>query len=595
MKCSIPLRLNFDENIRLIHTKYFTNFAVTDSNRLYTWGLSPPELRIINQTKKRAKASQKLKEAVNKGDAVEEAKPDTFGEDVTSQVVDQEIKETKEIKEFKDIKETKVSKESRELEPPAMRIEECKSPVISEDAPSSVVAKEKEVQEDPFSTMEEYIGHLFPSEVDTFEVDGDIIYLSSGIYHNALITTKSSLFVWGKNIERQLGRESVKPDLFVPTRHQILDDVKYVECGADFTLVITNDNELKAFGNNNQGQCGVENASDKQANASKLIRFKSSKRVFRIPESSLYIDKPVTVKVPFQSHTTIINFSANQPICYLKNLPKFKQNSLIESSLSKSIRKNLNEEIFDEIDQNLLNNNSSLSSLSSMSSNSSSKSSTDSAEFTHANQLKFSNDFVHYCFYIFQGLYDENHFYDHFYQMQRGHAQPQANEMNGTVSSFTNEYKIRILMLNYNYIDAFKLALHNFRGESQISIKIFEYFTTDSNIIPMNQEDIKYFIYDIFLHFIRNHLDLNILENYLLQNIDYYLLQLSFILYFSNNNNNNQTNGLEKQLFEKFKHLYSNYDNFTYFECTELIFKSISTKFHCLLCQHLLKYSENFN
>jgi hypothetical protein len=398
--------------------------------------------------------------------------------------------------------------------------------------------------------------------------------------------------MYSKNIERQLGRESVKPDLFVPTKHHILDDVKFVECGADFTLVITNDNELKAFGNNNQGQCGVENPSDKQANASKLIRFKSSKRVFRIPESSLFIDKPVTVKVPFQSHTTIINFSSNQPICYLKNLPKFKRNSLIESSLSKSIRK---DEIFDEIDQNLLNNNSSLSSLSSVTSNSSSKSSTDSTDFEQLQQLNYSNDFVHYCFFIFQGLYDENHFYDYFYQMQRVHAQSGSEVNGGTLSTFTNEYKIRILMLNYNYIDAFKLALHNFRGESQCSIKLFEFFTTDSNIIPMNQEDIKYFIYDIFLHFIRNHLDLNLLENYLLQNIDYYLLQLSFILYFSNNNNNNQTNGLEKQLFEKFKHLYSNYDNFTYFECTELIFKSISTKFHVFLCSHLLKYSENFN
>jgi hypothetical protein len=75
---------------------------------------------------------------------------------------------------------------------------------------------------------------------------------------------------------------------------------------------------------------------------------------------------------------------------------------------------------------------------------------------------------------------------------------------------------------------------------------------------------------------------------------------LAFILYFCNNNNNNnvqQTNGLEKQLFDKFKHLYSNYENFAYFDSNEIeiIFKSISTSFHCKLCQNLLKYSENFN
>ena len=135
-----------------------------------------------------------------------------------------------------------------------------------------------------------------------------------------------------------------------------------------------------------------------------------------------------------------------------------------------------------------------------------------------------------------------------------------------------------------------------------MSIKIFEYFTTDQNIIPMHTEDIKYFIYDVFLHFIKNQMDITELEKYFLYNLDYYFLQLAFILYFcgnnnNNNNNNQQNNGLEKQLYEKFKHLYSNYENFAYFDTNEIemIFKSISTNFHCVLCQNILKYSENFN
>lgn len=571
---AVPMRLELDENIRLIHTKYFTSYAVTESNRLLTWGLSPPELRIINQTKKRAKASLKLKESMKNEAAAQEelAKNNTNDNEVTVENKEEVAKD-----------DEKDGMQEVKLKVPEIKIDECSPP-----GASSILASISETKEsdDPNAPIEEYTEHLSPNEVDTFELDGDIIYLSSGIYHSALITTRSSLYMWGKNIERQLGRENVKPDDACPTKQPLLDDVKFVECGADFTLAIKNNNELVAFGNNNSGQCGCENQNEKNAGASKLIRFKSSKRVFRIPESSLYIHKPVSVKIPTYQ-TSIINFSTNQPIAYLKNLPKFKRSSLVESPLSKAMRKSGNP-LMDYENSFNNNKNSSLTSISSIGStaSSSSKSSVDSGEETEE-QLKRSNDFIHYCLYLFQGLYDEQHLCD--YQSQK------SGEKIG------NEYKIRACMLRYNYIEAFKLSLLNHCSSAQISIKIFEYFTTDSNIIPMHTEDIKYFIYDIFLHFIRNQLDMLELEKYLLNNMDYYLLQLTFILYFSGNNNNNQNNniqnGLEKQLFEKFKHLYSNYENFSYFDSTdtEQIFKSISTKFNCVLCQNLLKYSENFN
>lgn len=280
-------------------------------------------------------------------------------------------------------------------------------------------------------------------------------------------------FDLGKNIERQLGRESVKPDVSAPTRHHTMDNVKFAECGADFTLVITNQNELKAFGNNNNGQCGVENVLDKQMGAGKLIRFKSSKRVFRIPESSMYIHGPVTVKIPPSALNPIISFSSNQPICYLKNLPKFKRSCIIESSLSKSLKK----ESIHLLDDHILNNNrnpsfSSISSIASTASSSSNKS--DESNEENEQQSKHSNDYIHYCLFIFQGLYDSSRFYD--------------KKMDKIVG---NEYKIRSLMLNYNYVEAFKMALTSDGANTKMSIKIFEYFTTDSNIIPMHTDDIK--------------------------------------------------------------------------------------------------------
>ena len=557
---SVPLMIKFDENIRLIHTQYFVNFAVTESNKLMTWGLSPPELRIINQTKKRAKASQKLKESM------QDVKEDSGAQTDVAQSSDSSDK-----------KETQ-SRNSPVVVPnvPQIKIDECPGNFCEDKATTSKAADE--TAEEATVSMEEYVDHLYPSEIDTFELDGDIIYISSGIYHYALITTHSTLFMWGKNIERQLGKDTVKPDVSAPTRHQTLDDVKYVECGADYTLVITNGNELKAFGNNNNGQCGVENVVDKQTGAGKLIRFKSSKRVFRIPESSMYLHSPVSVKVPPSSYSQAINFSSNQPACYLKNLPKFKRSCFIESSLSKSLKKGNILLLDDHIMNN--NRNPSYSSISSIASTASSSSNNDESNDENDQQVKRSNDFIHYCLFLFQGLYDTSRFYD--------------KNMDKIVGS---EYKIRGLMLNYNYIEAFKMALTNDGTNAAMAIKIFEYFTTDSNIIPMHTDDIKYFIYDIFLHFIKHQLDIGELEKYFLYNLDYYFLQLAFILYFCGSNNNAQPNGLEKQLFEKFKHLYTNYENFAYFDSNEIeaIFKSVSTSFHCSLCQNILKYSENID
>lgn len=558
---SVPVLIRFNEDIRLIHTQYFVNFAVTESNKLMTWGLSPPELRIINQTKKRAKANQKLKDSMQE---VKEDSPTPAEPTIDSPPENGSQEEN--LSESPPVASANV---------PTITIDEC-----PEETPSTsrTFAPVEEATEDPNATMEEYVGHLLPSEIDTFELDGDIIHISSGIYHYALITTHSTLFMWGKNIERQLGRESVKPDISAPTRHNTLYDVKYAECGADYTLVITNENELKAFGNNNNGQCGVENVADKQMGAGKLIRFKSSKRVFRIPESSMYLHSPVSVKVPPIATSPIINFATNQPICYLKNLPKFKRSCIVESSLSKSMKK---QNIL-TIDEHILNNNrnTSFSSMSSIASTGSSSSNNEDSNEESLQQAKRSNDYIHYCLFLFQGLYDTSRFYD--------------KNMDKIVGS---EYKIRGLMLNYKYIDAFKMALTNDGTSAAVAIKIFEYFTTDSNIIPMHTDDIKYFIYDVFIHFIKNQLDVAELEKYFIFNLDYYFLQLAFILYFCGSNNNSQPNGLEKQLFEKFKHLYSNYENFAYFDGNEIemIFKSVSTNFHCSLCQNILKYSENIN
>lgn len=61
------------------------------------------------------------------------------------------------------------------------------------------------------------------------------------------------MYTWGKNLERQLGHEGPRADTVIPTRLDI-EHPLYVDCGCDFTLVMTKDFVVKAFGNNNSGQ-----------------------------------------------------------------------------------------------------------------------------------------------------------------------------------------------------------------------------------------------------------------------------------------------------------------------------------------------------
>lgn len=69
-----------------------------------------------------------------------------------------------------------------------------------------------------------------------------------------MITNTSQLYTWGRNLEKQLGRENTRCDIIKPTHLELNDNVICVDCGADFTLLQTDKLVVKAFGNNNVGQ-----------------------------------------------------------------------------------------------------------------------------------------------------------------------------------------------------------------------------------------------------------------------------------------------------------------------------------------------------
>lgn len=55
-------------------------------------------------------------------------------------------------------------------------------------------------------------------------------------------------------MEKQLGRENARCDLPIPLQLELNESIVYVECGADFTVILTDHFTVKAFGNNNFGQ-----------------------------------------------------------------------------------------------------------------------------------------------------------------------------------------------------------------------------------------------------------------------------------------------------------------------------------------------------
>lgn len=571
-RLTLPARLDIDDEcIRLIHTRYFTNLLVTKNNKLYTWGVSPQSLRLATQAKKRAKQNLAEKMKVEKENAAAAAaevaataKPDAESSVDESEKSDDGISENVD-KQDENPLQKEVESETLEDEP----LEKPKESIMDEKVAES---------------FEESTDHYFLTEVDLSDVDGDIIEVSTGLYHCALISSKYELYTWGKNLERQLGLEGTREDVLRPTLVDCIEIPLHVQCGGDFTLVMTSDYKIKAFGNNNSAQCGKEISLKDYSG--RLVRLRTSKRVIRIPDGSQYIQHPVEIQLPTAQE------NEQTPIVYLKSIPSFRSDYIYNSSLKEillnveemnaTIDSNLNELCNEEavlvssMDKSLkidnVDNNLVISDhheiTDPVSSHTYPARINMKSESPESNSL---NDTIHYCLYIFNGLYDQNNILNKI----------PPNEL---------EYKIRIHMLHFQFVEAFKLCLVACPDMTPVkAIKIFEYFTKDSSIFPMHTEDLKYFIYELFQYFITQKYSIDILEKFFMADLDAYLAQLAYILFFNNNNSD-----LERSVMLKYKHLFADNRQIIMNDC-DLILKSVSTKFSVIVCQKVMETSPNDN
>ncbi|XP_033222191.1 uncharacterized protein LOC117176193 isoform X2 [Belonocnema kinseyi] len=195
-KCLIPQKVPLlPEKISLIATKYFHNLAVTSTNKLYIWGISPRELQL-----------QKLKVPDSEsGD--ENEKPNLSSCSSAEDCVESENIST-------------IIEQDDSLN---NRINSTNNHTFEESVDNEDFQKHNDIQKSSSnlsscpSTLNGKMSRTYwkPSVVDTSLLKGQVKQLSTGWNHSALLTKDGTVYIWGRNSCGQLGNndrgEIVRP------------------------------------------------------------------------------------------------------------------------------------------------------------------------------------------------------------------------------------------------------------------------------------------------------------------------------------------------------------------------------------------------
>lgn len=529
-------------------------FIITEFNEVYVWGASPQALRLQYQARKRAKATQKQEDEAAAAAAaasalltpVETAMADAERATTPAPLVASSCDNLASRQTSTDPMDTlrpPRSKSLNDLQPS----EDAAPPSASHTHVTTAPDAQQQQQQQPAApsaSAHEDSGdgsdHLYPTLLDTSDVVGIIEQISSGLYHAALVTSQRTLYTWGKNLEKQLGRDRSQFEYVRPTLLETITDCMHVECGADFTVCLNRDLTVRAFGNSSFGQCGRDIASDRNGIVGKLVRLRISKRVVRIPDSTQCVEYPVCIALPRPQIAL-----GREPVRYLKRVPRFDRRMVVHRGQFDCGETPAVTPAADEAP-------------------------TDLPDGTDAE--RYPTDFIHYCLFLFHGVYD---------------AQALLDRVQ------TVEFRVRILMLNYNIREAFALCLQQTANERH-AIRTFEHFTKDLHIVPIHREDLKFLIYELFAQCMSHGWPLAAVEEFLLDDMDHYLFALAYVLFFNNNNTD-----VERQVLAKFTDLFSdelNYNTVTaeWLEKSEQIFAAVSTGFKAIVCQKLFEYEDNF-
>jgi alpha-tubulin suppressor-like RCC1 family protein len=91
----------------------------------------------------------------------------------------------------------------------------------------------------------------------------DIKQIACGGFHSIILLRNGRVLVMGQNIEGQLGLGQHIHNRALPTEVLALPKIKSIAAGYFHTLLLSEDNEVWVFGNNDEGQLGCDNTVPK--------------------------------------------------------------------------------------------------------------------------------------------------------------------------------------------------------------------------------------------------------------------------------------------------------------------------------------------
>lgn len=80
-------------------------------------------------------------------------------------------------------------------------------------------------------------------------------------YGHTIALSKTDIFVWGRNAEGQLGLGD-QVNRMRPTKLRSSKNIKSIECGGDYTMVFTENDNIYVWGSNDYGQLGLGDSQD---------------------------------------------------------------------------------------------------------------------------------------------------------------------------------------------------------------------------------------------------------------------------------------------------------------------------------------------
>jgi len=129
------------------------------------------------------------------------------------------------------------------------------------------------------------------TEINTLQPHHIIKFVACGDKHTYLVTDENKIYAAGSNYFGQLAeRQITKRERFKRVRSDALEGrkIKSIDCGSNFTIVLTDDNKLFSCGSNSYGQCSLGCVNPQQCTFKEITEPKIDAEIVAISCGGLH-------------------------------------------------------------------------------------------------------------------------------------------------------------------------------------------------------------------------------------------------------------------------------------------------------------------